>query len=98
MGPLNTASPSGSGRDGEGRNVVDPQKRTSITMLVLGDGTLSPCAAIYVHLEGEKSIPSYIQNRKQEEKEFFFLWLKSYSCLGIHVLHVQHFCSIFLFP
>jgi hypothetical protein len=40
MGPLKTTSPSGPGREhGDGRNnATDPQKRTSITMLVLGDG------------------------------------------------------------
>ncbi len=42
MGPPNIPSPSKSGRDGEGRNAIDPQKRTSITMLVLGDGTYLP--------------------------------------------------------
>lgn len=39
MGPIiNTALPSSSGMEqGDGRNATDPQKRTSITMLVLGD-------------------------------------------------------------
>jgi len=39
MGPIiNTASPSGSAREQEdGKSSTDPQKRTSITMLVLGD-------------------------------------------------------------
>lgn len=38
MGPLNTTAPSGSAREqGDRRNATDPQKRTSITMLVLGD-------------------------------------------------------------
>jgi len=38
MGPMNTALPSGSAREqGDGRSAMDPQKRTSINMLVLGD-------------------------------------------------------------
>lgn len=37
MSSLNTSSSLGSGMEGDGRNAVDPEKRTSITMLVLGD-------------------------------------------------------------
>ena len=54
MSSLNSSSSLGSGREGDGRNAVDTEKRTSITMLVLGDGEFWFFSFAIVLSNGEK--------------------------------------------
>ena len=73
MSSLNSSSSLGSGREGDGRNVVDPEKRTSITMLVLGDGELRffPLQLLFRterHMEGGNSSPISFGNGKRQGK------------------------------
>lgn len=73
MSSLNSSSSLGSGREGDGRNVVDPEKRTSITMLVLGDGELRFFVLRLMlrserNMEGENSSPISFGNGKRQGK------------------------------
>ena len=94
MSSLNSSSSLGSGREGDGRNVVDPEKRTSITMLVLGDGELRffPLQLLFRterHMEGGNSSPISFGNGKTAGKKNSSIEAAEFRPWGI----VSWFCD-----
>ena len=104
MGPPNIPSPSKSGRDGEGRNAIDPQKRTSITMLVLGDGTYLPvCSFIsFVYVPEERETKSQHDpsefERGRKKNSFFFSTSKPHAPVCESTNNLFFIFDFFAFP